>query len=86
MGYRAQHYGMPYCPGQVNILKMAGGQVKFRLCPPYMAGMIFLCNFIEFFTQSKSYIFLYSTNITVVGKRLNGICTVYVEKTFSCTF
>ena len=31
---------LPDCPGQVKYFKMAEGQVKIRVSPPYMAGKI----------------------------------------------
>ena len=68
---------------------MPGGQVKFRLCLPDMAGIILSCTFREFFTQVNP-VFSYSTNIKFSSRetllQLNGICTVHVEKSFLYTF
>ena len=41
-----QHLGLHYCPGHVNIFKIAEVQIKIRVCLPYMAGIkISSCNY-----------------------------------------
>ena len=54
---RARHEGLPFCPRKIKKFKMAEGQVKIRVCLPYMAGKISSCNFRDTITQAKSIIF-----------------------------
>ena len=42
-----------YLPRQVKTFEMAGGQVKTKVCLPYMTGKISSCNFRDTNTQWK---------------------------------
>ena len=46
----------PYCPEQLKKFKMSVGQVKIRVCLPYIPGKISSCDFIDTKTQGKSII------------------------------
>ena len=54
IGQGSTFKGLPYCPGQVRIFKMAKGQVKVRVRLPDMAGKISSFNFGDTLTQGKS--------------------------------
>ena len=58
--YRARHQGHNYCPRKVKVLKITEGQVKIKMCLPYMAGKISSCNFrVTYRKVNSKFILLY---------------------------
>ena len=63
---------------------MAKGQVKIRVCLPYMAIKILPCDFRDF--TLEIHYFFNSTDKAIAGKQLIGTGIVHIEKPLSYSF
>ena len=67
----------------MKIFKMAEGQVRIRVCLPYMAGKISSCNIRDIITQGKYNIFSTVQIIikAIARKHVSGTSIVHVHST-----
>ena len=63
---------------------MAEGQVKIRVCLPYMADNTLMCTFRDTKNTREIQSFFNSTDNAIAGKQLLGTSKVHTEESLSC--